>query len=92
MHLPETSIPCPSLHGLSHQDLHRTTRPKSQELNCPRCVGVVFVSPGVDLVVHHVLEPLVVGGTEEDLRVHLSPRVAGVHHLDNIVDGSFRIT
>ena len=46
----------------------------------------------MDLVVHHVLEPLVVGGTEEDLRVHLSPRVAGVHHLDNIVDGSFRIT
>ena len=46
----------------------------------------------MDLVVHHVLEPLVVGGTEEDLRVHLSPRVAGVHHLDNIVDGSLKIS
>ena len=35
----------------------------------------------MDLVVHHMLEPLVVGGTQEDLGVHLPPRVAGVHHL-----------
>ena len=35
----------------------------------------------MDLVVHHMLEPLVVGGAQEDLGVHLPPRVAGVHHL-----------
>ena len=36
---------------------------------------------GVDLVVHHVLESLVVGGAQEDLGVHLPASVAGVHHL-----------
>ena len=39
------------------------------------------VQPRVDLVVHHMLEPLVVGGAQEDLGVHLPSRVAGVHHL-----------
>ncbi len=29
--------------------------------------------PGVDLEVHHVLEPLVVGGVEEDLGRDLAP-------------------
>ena len=37
--------------------------------------------PGVDLIVHHVLEPLVVGGAEEDLGVELPAGVAAVHHL-----------
>ena len=35
----------------------------------------------MNLVVHHMLEPLVVGGAQEDLGVHLPPRVARVHHL-----------
>ena len=35
----------------------------------------------MDLVVHHMLEPLVVGGAQENLGVHLPPRVARVHHL-----------
>ena len=34
----------------------------------------------VDLVVHHVLQALVVGGPQEDLRLQLPPRVAVVHH------------
>ena len=36
---------------------------------------------GVDLVVHHVLETLVVGGTKEDLGVQLAARVSVVQHL-----------
>lgn len=48
--------PRSALHGLSVEDLDRTT--------CSR----------VDLVVHHVLQPLVVGGPEEDLRGQFAAR------------------
>lgn len=37
--------------------------------------------PGVDLVVHHVLQPLVVGGADEDLRRQLPPGEAVVQNL-----------
>ena len=36
---------------------------------------------GMDLVVHHMLETLVIGRTQEDLSAHLASRVAGVHYL-----------
>ena len=39
---------------------------------------------GVDLVVHHVLEPLVVGGAEEYLSIQLAARVSVVQHLATI--------
>ena len=42
----------------------------------------------MNLVIHHMLEPLVVGGAQEDLGVHLPPRVAGVHHL--VYDVNFK--
>lgn len=35
----------------------------------------------VNFVVHHMLEALVVGGTQEDLRLQLAPRVTIVHDL-----------
>ena len=35
----------------------------------------------MDLIVHHVLQPLVVGWTKEDLRVQLTAGVAIVEHL-----------
>lgn len=35
----------------------------------------------VYLVIHHVLEALVIGRPDEDLRLELAPRVAVVHHL-----------
>jgi len=38
-------------------------------------------APGVNLVVHHVLQPLVVRRAEEDLRLQLPPRVPIVHGL-----------
>ena len=38
-------------------------------------------APRVDFVVHHVLEALVVGRSQEDLRLQLPPRVPVVHHL-----------
>ena len=38
-------------------------------------------STTVDLVVHHVFQSLVVGGTQEYLGIDLPPRVTIVHHL-----------
>lgn len=37
--------------------------------------------PGVDLIIHHVLQALVVGGTDEDLRRQLPPSEAVVQNL-----------
>ena len=49
---------------------------------------------GVDLVVHHVLETLVVGGTEEYLSIHLAARVSVVQHLATILHfiGSYSVS
>lgn len=38
-------------------------------------------SPGVDLVIHHVLQSLVVGGIQKDLGFQLTSGVTVVHHL-----------
>lgn len=38
-------------------------------------------APRVYLVVHHVLETLIIGGVEKDLRLQLPPSVSIVHHL-----------
>ena len=77
---PEASVPCSSLHGLPHENLHRPSGPVAFQVI--RVLGKPEkISPWVDFVVDHVLEPLVVGGSQENLSVHLSPRVARVHHL-----------
>ena len=38
-------------------------------------------APGVDFVVHHVLQALVVRRAKEDLRLQLPPRVPIIHSL-----------
>jgi len=38
-------------------------------------------APGVDFVVHHMLQPLVVRWAQEDLRLQLPPRVPVIHSL-----------
>ena len=38
-------------------------------------------SSGVDLIVHHMFQSLVVSGSQEDLSVQFPPRVSAVHHL-----------
>lgn len=40
--------------------------------------------PGVNLVIHHVLEPLVVSGTHKDLRCQLPARKAIIQDLRKI--------
>ena len=35
----------------------------------------------MDFVIHHMLQPLIVCGTEEDLRIHSSTSVSIVHNL-----------
>ena len=40
-------------------------------------------SSGMNLVVHHVLEALVVGRVQEDLSLQLAPGVPIVHHLQS---------
>ena len=45
-------------------------------------------APRVDLIVHHVLQALVVGGVQEDLGLQLAACVAVVHHLhDTLLEG-----
>ena len=79
---PEASVPRSSLHGLPHKNLHRPAGPVALQVTGDLSSRKTRKkSPRVDLVVHHVLEPLVVGGSQENLSVHLSPRVARVHHL-----------
>ena len=38
-------------------------------------------SSGVDLIVHHMFQSLVVSGSQEDLSVQFPSRVSAVHHL-----------
>lgn len=45
-----------------------------QHCNWPSC-------PGMDLVIHHVLQALVVGGVQEDLGFELTTGMTVVHHL-----------
>lgn len=48
-------------------------------------------SPGVNLVVYHVLQSLVISRSQEDLGVHFSARVAAVHYLKEKVMTLIRI-
>lgn len=65
--------------------ISRTSTESLSKIKLPQITTIVYLHgpprPTVDLVVHHMLQPLVVGGPQEDHRLQLPPRVAVVHHL-----------
>ena len=65
---PPTHIPTSHLPGSSLHGL------SVQDLQGPS-------GSGVDLIVHHVLQSLVIGGTQEDLGIQLPPRETVVQNL-----------